>query len=377
MRLTRRELNRAALGRQGLLQREPLGVVDAVRRAVALQSQEPASPYIALWNRVAEFDPADLDAAYAAGTVVKATLMRTTLHTVVTDDYPAFHEAMTFVLRASRLNNRRFTESGLTHDDAVALVPHLLDLASKPSTKADVEAMLADRLGAPPHKGIWWALRTFAPLVHAPTGGAWAFGRSSAFLAAPTTERPTADVALARLAWRYLEGFGPATPADFGRFALQRKPDVTAALAALAGDLVEHEGPDGEVLLDVPGGPVPDGDTPAPPRLLPMWDSTLLAWDDRRRVIADDHRSLVIRRNGDVLPTLLVDGEVAGVWRTVDDGIEATAFRPLPDGAWPALAADARSLLALLADRDPAPYRRINNWWKVLPAADRQVLPPG
>src|SRR6188474_2755738 len=71
--LTPRQLNRATLARQLLLRREPLGVVDAVRRIVAVQAQEAASPYIALWNRVAGFDPADLDAAFADHAVVKAT----------------------------------------------------------------------------------------------------------------------------------------------------------------------------------------------------------------------------------------------------------------------------------------------------------------
>ena len=89
--LTPRQLNRATLARQLLLEREPLGVVDAVRRIVAVQAQEAASPYIALWNRVAGFDPADLDAAFAEHSVVKATLMRITLHAVAADDYPDLH----------------------------------------------------------------------------------------------------------------------------------------------------------------------------------------------------------------------------------------------------------------------------------------------
>jgi len=46
-----------------LLHRESVDVVDAVRRIVALQAQEAASPYLALWNRLAGFDPADLHAA--------------------------------------------------------------------------------------------------------------------------------------------------------------------------------------------------------------------------------------------------------------------------------------------------------------------------
>ena len=82
-----------------------------------------------------------------------------------------------------------------------------------------------------------------------------------------------------------------------------------------------------------------------------MWDSVLLAYADRSRVIAPDYRRLVIRSNGDVLPTLLVDGYVAGVWRPVTDGIEATAFHRLAPEAWDGLEAEARALRALLAGR--------------------------
>ncbi|HEV7809424.1 MAG TPA: crosslink repair DNA glycosylase YcaQ family protein, partial [Candidatus Limnocylindrales bacterium] len=73
--LTAGQLNRATLARQLLLRRERLDVVEAVRRVVALQAQEPASPYIALWNRLVDFNPADLDRALAAHDIVKATLM--------------------------------------------------------------------------------------------------------------------------------------------------------------------------------------------------------------------------------------------------------------------------------------------------------------
>ena len=128
---------------------------------------------------------------------------------------------------------------------------------------------------------------------------------------------------------RYLAAFGPASVADFAQFSMLRRPIVTQARQALAERVEQLEGPDGTVLLDLPGAPRPDGDAEPPPRLLPMWDSVLLAYADRSRVIPADYRSLVIRRNGDVLPTLLVDGHVAGVWRPVEGGIEATAFHRL------------------------------------------------
>src|SRR6185295_14198729 len=82
----------------------------------------------------------------------------------------------------------------------------------------------------------------------------------------------------------------------------------------------------------------------------------------RGRVIPPAYRALVIRRNGDVLPTLLVDGYVAGVWRPAGGGIEATAFRELPERAWQELAEEARALVSFLAARDPAVYRRFAHW---------------
>ncbi len=333
-------------------------MVEAVRRVVALQAQEPPSPYIALWNRIERFDPARLDSAFADHTVVKASLLRITLHAVTAEDYPSFHQAMVANLRASRLHDRRYTSTGLTAADADALVPHVVELAAEPRTPSEFEAMFADRLGDVPPARLWWAMRTFAPLVHAPTGQGWSFGPRTSFRAGPgTPPRPEPALALQRLIHRYLEGFGPASEADICQFLLQRRPPVREALAAMAGTLTTRSGPDGVSLHDVHGGAIPDEETPAPPRLLAMWDSVLLAYAERARIIPAEYRPLVIRRNGDVLPTLLVDGAVGGVWRPVDGGIEARSFHPLPDEVWDALAGEARSLLALLADRPPV-YRR-------------------
>ena len=378
MALTLGELNRATLARQLLLRRERLDVVDAVRRIVAIQAQEPASVYIALWNRLEPFDPAGLDAAFAGRALVKATLMRITLHAVDAREYPVFHDAMLPTLRASRLSDRRFTSTGLSVEDVDGLAPQVVAFASAPRTNADVEAMLAERIGAVPERGVWWALRSFAPLVHAPTGGPWSFGLRPSYLAAPPKPAPAArrPEPLPTLIRRYLEGFGPASAEDFAQFALHKRGTVREALRAMAGTLITLEGPGGRELFDVPGAPLPAGDTPSPPRLMAMWDSTLLAYDDRSRILPAQYRPLVIRRNGDVLPTLLVDGFVAGVWRPVAEGIEARAFHPLPDDAWDGLAREARSLLALLAGRGPAPYGgRFGRWWPTLPPGESRLLP--
>jgi hypothetical protein len=373
--LTERRLNRATLARQLLLARAALPVSEAVRRVLALQAQEPASPYLALWNRIADFDPLELDAAFKAQQLVKATLMRVTLHAVHRDDYPDLHAAMLPNLRAARLADQRFAATGLSVDDADALVPAVRAILSRPRTRAEVEAALADHLGAPPAPGLWWALRTYAPVLHAVTGGAWSFSATPSYVAAPDGPPPSSAAGLRHLITRYLEAFGPATVADIAQFSLQKRRTVREALRGMGDTLELLRGVDGGEYVDVPGAAVPDDDTPAPPRLLAMWDSVLLAYADRSRIIPPEYRRHVIRVNGDVLPALLVDGLVAGVWRLHGEGVEVTAFHCLADETWHAVAAEAENLAALLAARDRRVYARHANWWRTLPAAEVVVLP--
>ncbi|MFJ3222534.1 winged helix DNA-binding domain-containing protein [Streptomyces sp. NPDC086783] len=380
MKTTAGALNRATLARQLLLRREPLDVVEAVRRVVALQAQQPASPYVALWNRLSGFDPAGLDAAVADRRTVKATLMRLTLHAVHADDYAPFRAAMEPTLRGSRLGDPRFTASGLTAADADALVVELLKYADRPRTVAELGGRIEELLGAPMEPGAQRMLRQYVPLWHAPTGGPWSYGHRPSYVASDVTPAPAdpdaAAAGLRTLVRRYLEGFGPASVADIAQFAMVQRSRARAAVQALAGELDVLEGPDGTTVYDIPGAPRPAEDVPAPPRLMAMWDSVLLAYADRSRLIPPAYRKLVTRVNGDVLPTLLVDGHVAGVWRTVEGGVEATAFHHLTERSWEGLAAEAASLTAFLASREPHVYRRYDHWWaKGLPAAETRLLP--
>lgn len=375
MQLSARALNRATLARQLLLRRQRIAVPDAVRQVLALQAQEPASPYLALWNRVHGFDAADLDRAFGNREVIKGSLARITLHAVHAEDYPPFHWAMVAVLRASRLNDRRFTATGLSVAEVDALLPDVLAFTTKPRTGPEIDAMLTERRGVAQPQ-IWWAFRTYAPLIHAPTGGPWSFGLRPSFIASDVAEVEREE-AVRHLIRRYLNGFGPATQRDFTQFTLLNRQLSGAAWDSLRDELVEFEGPNGERLLDVPGAPLPDADTLAPPRLLGMWDSVLLAYAERDRIIPPAYRATIIRRNGDVLPTVLVDGYAAGVWRAVENGIEVTAFANLAGETWNALEREARSLLRLIADRDPNVYGRYRRWWNDLPGAEMRILPAG
>ncbi|GAA3487145.1 winged helix DNA-binding domain-containing protein [Streptomyces cremeus] len=378
--ISARELNRATLGRQLLLERASLSVTDAVRRVVALQAQHAPSPYVALWNRIEGFDPAGLDAAFAARTVVKATLMRITLHAVTADDYQPFRSAVQPTLYGSGLGSR-FTDSGLTAQDARELAAELLVFAKEPRTSAEVQEWLAGKVGAERKDAALRGVQVYAPLHHVPTGGPWSFGARPSYVtagAAAVPEGREVDVpALRHLVLRYLEGFGPASVGDVARFALVRTTPVLRMLRELDGTVEEFRGPDGKALYDLPGAPRPDADTPAPARLLPMWDSTLLAFQDRSRIIPEELRKVVIRTNGDVLPTLLLDGYVAGVWRLLDGAVEVTAFRDLRPGQWEEVAAEAQPLAALLAERDPRTYSRYHHWWAKLPGGEVRAFGAG
>ncbi len=376
MKLTAGQLNRATLERQRLLRREPLDVVEAVRAVCGLQAQSPASPYLALWNRVAQFDAAQLDRAYINHAVVKATLMRMTLHAVAVDDYPAFHRAMVFDMRRSRMYDRRFTAAGIAAEDADALIPELVEFAASGRANAEFEALIDERGSSGQH--VWFALRRYGPFWHAPTNGPWSFTDRPSFMAARAEEFDgDRETALPVLLRRYLQAFGPASAADFNQFTMLPQPPIKAALAALADELVTHQGPDGKPLYDVAGATIPPADTPAPPRLLPMWDNVLLAYRNRSRVTPDAYRTTISRMNGDTLPTVLVDGHVAGIWRPAPDtaaGIEITAFERLDRATWAELEGEAHDLVGFLADRQPDVYRRYAHWWEKLPAGEVRLL---
>ncbi|MFD6280792.1 winged helix DNA-binding domain-containing protein, partial [Streptomyces sp. NPDC060209] len=350
---------------------------EAVRGVCALQAQTPASPYLALWNRVQDFVPEDLDAAFSEGRIVKATLMRITLHAVHAEDYALYRAAMLSSLRASRLYDRRFTATGLSPTDADALLPELARFLARARTGADVEDEVTGRFGEHAHR-LWWALRTYAPVRHVPTGGPWSFTQRNAYQDSSATPGSVPQEAGAGVKWlllSYLRAFGPASAQDFARFTLLTRPVITQALHELGDKVVRVAGPGRAALFDLVGATVPTEDTPALPRLLPMWDSTLLAHAVPGRVLPEEYRPLVVRRNGDMLPCLLVDGQVVGVWRAADGGLELTAFHKLGRAAWQGLTEEAEKLSALLAGRDPAVYGRYGHWWdKGFPDAERTIV---
>ena len=317
--LTLRELNRALLERQLLLGRRRLAAPGAIERLCALQAQYSPSPYIALWSRITGFRKEQLTRALEERKVVKSTLFRITLHMTSARDYPYFAAAW---LPAAREMTPR-----LTIEKAAELSRKVSAAAGKPVTHEQIESIAAEEMGGR------WRVRTLAPLLHVPPSGTWGFhGRPELLLMKAWLggNLPTREEGARHLVRSYLAAFGPATQQDLLRFSGVRIGDLRPGLEQL--ELRAFRDERGRVLLDLPRAPLPEGDVPAPVRFLPKWDSSLLAYapPERTRILPEKFRSTVIRKNGDVLPTVLVDGFVAASWN-VDKkrGLEIEPLRRL------------------------------------------------
>ncbi len=354
------QLNRATLARQLLLDREEIGTVEALERIGGVQAQEKASPYIALWTRLADFDPADLTAAIQDRRAVRATMMRTTLHLVSTDDYIRMLPVIQEMLRGlwGQLRSRRPDLPDLS-----PLRQQLLALTSVPRSNAELRAFFAESgIGMPPE--VWWRARLQEPLVHSPDGATWAFGPRPSLVAAgtwlPQMELGEVAGSLDHLVSRYLGAFGPASAADIAQWSGLMVRVLRPAIERLSLDRFTDD--TGRTLYDLPGAPLPDPGTPAPPRLLPMWDSILLAHANRQRVLPEEYRRVVIAKNGDTLPTFLVNGRVAGLWWAEAEGagtrVVLEPFHALSRANRQALEEEGERLAAFVGPREPAVYRR-------------------
>lgn len=336
--ISARDLNRATLARQGLLERLTTTVPDAVERVGGLQAQHPDWPRVALWSRLHALAPADVRAALHRRELVRASLMRRTVHTVSAGDYwPVATLVQPFIAEAWRLT---FKED--PYDPAVverlrpAHEAALETLAGRPATGAELTDVMAAAVphvaSANPRPYLLLHLQAHVPLVIVPHD-AERYGRSFYAAAAMWIGEPPAwatdrEAALRFLAERYLAAFGPASVEDFTSYLGRRGSVVERrrALESLGDRLVRFRDDAGRELLDLADAPRPAGDEPAPARLLARWDSVLLSHEPRHRtrILPGPHRSTVITNNGDVLPTFLVDGLVSGTWRLVETRADAT-----------------------------------------------------
>jgi hypothetical protein len=187
-------------------------------------------------------------------------------------------------------------------------------------------------------------------MVRVPPSGTWDRRRADLFAAAeewigPDPGHGEAD-ARVELVRSYLRGFGPATKAEIADWAGMKPTQVEPALERI--DLRRFRAEDGAELVDLPRLPLPDPETPAPPRFLPTWDATMLVHARRTQILPEEYRPRIFNtKTPQSMPTFLVDGAVAGSWRFDDGRIRIEPFHRLDRGDRRELDAEAERLADL------------------------------
>jgi hypothetical protein len=347
--LTERELNRALLARQLLLERAGLPLPQALERIGGIQAQYAPSMYVGLWSRLEGFERDALTRALERRTVVQGTLMRTTIHLVSSRDYWPFAVALrgrrSARARVYKVDEREF-------DRAAARVRAFL--ADGPKRDSEIVAALGKETWRP-GVGLW------VELVRVPPSGTWERRRADLYGLAEGwvgPENATTEEGIDLLVRRYLGGFGPAPAADIADWAGLKVTAVRPALERL--QLRRFRDEHGRRLLDLPHAPLPADETRAPVRFLPVWDATLLVHARRTGLLPERYRPVIFNtRTPHSFNTFLVDGRVAGAWRYEDDRVRIEAFGRIPREARAELNDEAECLAEFIRTGSaPAPARR-------------------
>ena len=320
--LTLRELNRATLARQMLLQRENSSPLEAVDRLVALQAQVTSPPYVGLWTRLHDFGREDLTRLMLERQVVRATLMRATLQLMTADDYlllrPALQPALTRSMRS--IAGKRL--EGLDLDRLIGTARGFFE--AEPRTFADLRPLLSELEPDRDPSALAYAVRTMLPLVQVPSGGVWGYSGKAPFT---TPERwlgqpPSGSEEGRDLILKYLAAFGPATVRDIQTWS--GRTQLKQPVEEMRPELLTFRDESGNELFDLPDAPLPPADIPAPPRFVPDYDNLVLSHVERGRVLPDEHRKRIFLSAARVRATFLIDGFVRGAWKIEKDRKTAT-----------------------------------------------------
>jgi hypothetical protein len=347
--LSTRELNRALLARQLLLERSAIPLTRALERVAGLQTQYAPSGYIGLWSRLRDFDRNALTKALEQRRAVQATLMRSTIHMVSAADFWLFAAGIRSDLREWFLRIGRH-QVGREHMEQAAVI--LRERLAKGPCRATELRQLLDAGGVPAI--AWGGLGHWLDMVRVPPSGTWEQRRADLYgLAEDWLGKPTASATqtegLTHLVRRYLGGFGPATVKEIvdwvGVPVTKLKPIVERL------SLRRFRDEKGGQLLDLPNAPLPDPETPAPIRFLPTWDATLLVHARRTQILPEVYRPRVFNtKTPHSVPTFLVDGQVAGTWRYERGRVLLEPFDSIPRAFRRELDDETKALAAFHAD---------------------------
>jgi hypothetical protein len=336
-----KQLNRAVLARQLLLERSRLPLYRVVERMAGVQAQYIPSAYVGVWSRTEGFTRDTLTGALQRGSVIQGTLMRGTIHLVSRADYWPIAAAIRDLMRQWWL---RVDRSGRSAEDMEELAGRLrFVLADGPKRRAE----LVDELGI--DNTAWNGVGYWVELVRVPPSGTWESRRADLYGLATEWVGPDgadASSGAEHLVRRYLAGFGPASREDIKSFTGFGLAEVDQILVRLPGRRFADE--NGGMLVDVSGAPLPDPGAPAPVRFLGTWDASLLVHSRRAQILPEEYRGRIFHtRAPHSFNTFLVDGQVAGTWREEGGEIRLEPFHPIPSRFRRELEQESERLAAL------------------------------
>ncbi|HEX2178361.1 MAG TPA: winged helix DNA-binding domain-containing protein [Actinomycetota bacterium] len=371
-------LNRATLERQMLLRRVKRPPVEVVELLAGMQAQNPLDPYLGLWSRIEQFDPAELANLLVDRKVVRSGLMRGTIHLTSAADCLGFRPHMQVIY--DRVYGRGRNFGAKLGDDLNAVRADILEiLREAPRTKAEVKVLLAARWPQHDPVALSFVLPT-VPAVQVPPRGVW--GQTGAARLALSEQwlagHPPVEMAVDQLVLRYLAGFGPASVADVRQWC--GLSGLGEVLERLRPRLVTFRAESGRELFDLPEAPRPDPETPAPPRFFPEYDNVFISHEDRSRIAPPQFRSRMSTvwlagqgRNPSANPTAAlsepiswsmfsVNGFLSGTWRLdKQKGAATLLVQPMveiSDDDAGALAEEGRRMLEFLQP-NVAPLNRM------------------
>ncbi|HEX6607183.1 MAG TPA: winged helix DNA-binding domain-containing protein [Chloroflexia bacterium] len=342
--MTEEDLRQQRLHNLGL-STAPYATPEAVVAALgAVQAQDYPAAAWALGLRMGAATAATIDAALAAGAILRTHVLRPTWHFVAPADIrwmlaltgPRVQAAIAGPSRRLGLDAAMIAAANTALADALQ--------GSHALTRAELTAVLA-RAGIAATE----PLRNAHLLMHAELEGLICSGprqgkqMTYALLdeRVPPTRPLTRDEALAALTRRYFTSHGPATIPDFVWWSGLTGADARAGLA-LVGDALTSEEIDGRTYWFAPGAPPTPMPTPTA-HLLPNYDEYIVAYTDRRAVHDAAAHDLDARGNILFSHTIVLDGRVVGTWkRTLRRAavvLETTLLAPLAPAATAAVAA--------------------------------------
>jgi hypothetical protein len=311
------------LGRHHLLDETPVDPVTICRDVCGVQAQVMSSAFLQLWARNHSITGVEIETAlWQTRTLVKTSLMRQTLHLIPADEFPLYIAA----LKSSRMAGalRIMAKFGIASDEAEALTALIMDALSpgplgRPAITAAVRPKVSKRVRAW-MENVWSIVRV--PVAE----GLICYGRGESkeisFIRVDrwlpkrklkTFSETEAQCALFR---KYLHAYGPATPADFSHWAGIPMQQAKTLPALLESEIEQIAGDRKSSFLlreDVAALNARYARTPCI-RLLPSFDTYLLAHRAKDHLLSKKHYKRVYRNQGWISPVVLVDGAVAGVW---------------------------------------------------------------